>query len=287
MEFEKVHGLGNDFILFEDDRKARDWNALAVTLCERRLSVGADGVLVVLPSSIADTRMRIINADGSEAEMCGNGIRCFAKYVYERGIVTKQDMAVETLAGIMRPRLIVENGVVTDVCVDMGKPEFARAGIPMKGEGEAADVEIEAGGQQVTVTSLLMGVPHTIVLTDRIDEAVAESLGPVIERHEMFPRKTNVNFVQVMDRDNIRVLTWERGAKLTFACGTGSCASVVAMFRKGLVNRRAAVHLKAGRLIIEYLEDGRVLMTGPAQRVYRAELITGPPESASFLGCIG
>lgn len=273
MEFEKVHGLGNDFILLEDDGKPRDWNALAARLCERRLSVGADGILIVLPSSNADIRMRIINADGSEAEMCGNGIRCFAKYVYERGIVKKQDMAVETLAGIMRPKLIIENGVVTDVCVDMGYPAFDRASIPMQGEGEATDVGIEAGGQKVAVTSLLMGVPHTVVLTDGIDDETAARLGSAIEKHEMYPRKTNVNFVQVIDRDNIRVLTWERGAALTFACGTGSCASVVALARKGLVNRRVAVHLKAGRLIIDYLEDGRVLMTGPAQRVYRAEMI--------------
>ncbi len=273
MVFEKVHGLGNDFILFEDDGKNRDWNALAAKLCERRLSVGADGILVVLPSSTADIRMRIINADGSEAEMCGNGIRCFAEYVYERGIVAKQELAVETLAGIMKPKLIVEGGVVTGVCVDMGCPAFDRASIPMQGEGEAADVEIEAAGQKLTVTSLLMGVPHTVVLADETDEETAVRLGPAIEKHSMYPRKTNVNFVQVIDRDNIRVLTWERGAALTLACGTGACASVVALARKGLINRRAAVHLKAGKLIIDYLDDGRVLMTGPAQRVYRAELI--------------
>jgi len=273
MEFEKVHGLGNDFILFEDDGAERDWNALAKKLCARRLSVGADGILIVLPSEKADTRMRIINADGSEAEMCGNGIRCFAKYVFERGIVKKEDMAVETLAGVMRPRLTVDSGIVTGVCVDMGQPAFDRASIPMQGEGEATDVEIEAAGQKVTVTSLLMGVPHTMVLVDEIDEEMALRLGPAIEKHPMFPRKTNVNFVQMVDKDNIRVLTWERGAALTLACGTGSCASVVALSRKGLVNRKAAVHLKAGTLVVEYLADGRVLMTGPAERVFRAELL--------------
>ena len=273
MEFEKVHGLGNDFLIFEDDGIQRDWNALTKQLCERRLSVGADGIMVVVPSDKADIRMRIINADGSEAEMCGNGIRCFAKYVYERGIVKKENMTVETLAGIMKPRLIVDNGVVKDVCVDMGKPAFDRASIPMLGEGEATDIEIEADDRKFIVTSLLMGVPHTMVMVDDIDEKEATRLGPVIEKLAIYPRKTNVNFVKVLDRDNIRVLTWERGAALTFACGTGACASVVAMQRKGLVNRTATVHLKAGRLIIEYLEDGRVLMTGPAQRVFRAALI--------------
>ncbi len=273
MEFEKVHGLGNDFILFEDDGVLRDWNALAVRLCERRLSVGADGILLAAHSDTADIRMRIINADGSEAEMCGNGIRCFAKYVYERGLVKKQEMTVETLAGVMRPRLIIQNGMVTDVCVDMGMPAFDRASIPMSGKGEAAEVEIEAAGRKLTATSLLMGVPHTIVLVDAIDEQEALLLGPAVERHALYPRKTNVNFVQVEDRDNIRVLTWERGAALTYACGTGSCASVVALARKGIINRKANVHLKTGRLIVEYLEDGRVLMTGPAERVFRAALL--------------
>ena len=272
MEFTKMHGLGNDFLVFEDDGQGRDWNSLAAKLCTRRLSVGGDGILVVLPSDKADIRMRIINADGSEAEMCGNGIRCFAKYVYERGIVKKADMAVETLAGIIRPRLILEGGRVADVCVDMGRPLYDRADIPMTGEGDAIDVDIEAAGRTVRISSLLMGVPHTMVLVDDLDALDAAALGPAIERHEMFPRKTNVNFVQVLDRENIRVLTWERGAGLTLACGTGSCASAVMTYKKGLTGPKVAVHLKAGRLIIECLEDGRVLMTGPAQEVYTARL---------------
>ena len=272
MEFTKMHGLGNDFLVFEDDGQGRDWNSLAAKLCTRRLSVGGDGILVVLPSDKADIRMRIINADGSEAEMCGNGIRCFAKYVYERGIVKKTDMAVETLAGIIRPRLILEGGRVADVCVDMGRPLYDRADIPMTGEGDAIDVDIEAAGRTVRISSLLMGVPHTMVLVDDLDALDAAALGPAIERHEMFPRKTNVNFVQVLDRENIRVLTWERGAGLTLACGTGSCASAVMTYKKGLTGPKVAVHLKVGRLIIECLEDGRVLMTGPAQEVYNARL---------------
>ena len=272
MEFTKMHGLGNDFLVFEDDGQGRDWNKIAAKLCTRRLSVGGDGILVALASDKADIRMRIINADGSEAEMCGNGIRCFAKYVYERGIVKKTDMAVETLAGIIRPRLVLEGGRVADVCVDMGRPLFDRADIPMTGEGDAIDVDIEAAGRTVRISSLLMGVPHTMVLVDDLDALDAAALGPAIERHEMFPRKTNVNFVQVLDRENIRVLTWERGAGLTLACGTGSCASAVMTYKKGLTGPKVAVHLKAGRLIIECLEDGRVLMTGPAQEVYTARL---------------
>jgi len=272
MEFTKMHGLGNDFLIFEDDGMGTDWNALAEDLCRRRLSVGADGIMVVLPSACADIRMRIINADGSEAEMCGNGIRCFAKYVYERGIVTKEAMTVETLAGIMKPRLTINGDKVTEVSVDMGKPSFDREHIPMVGEGSAFDVSIEAAGHSVTISSLLMGVPHTMVLTEDIDALDTAALGPAIEKHAVFPRKTNVNFVQVLDRENIRVVTWERGAEFTLACGTGSCASVVAMYKKGLIEPKASVHLAAGRLLIEYLDDGRVIMTGPAQEVYTSKL---------------
>jgi len=272
MEFTKMHGLGNDFLVFEDDGSVRDWNAVAEKLCTRRLNVGGDGILIVLPSKIADIRMRIINADGSEAEMCGNGIRCFAKYVFERGIVKKPDMVVETLAGIIRPKLLIEDGNVTDVCVDMGKPSFDRLHIPMKGEGSPFDVDIEAAGRKLRISSMLMGVPHTMVLTDDIGSLDASMLGPAIERHEIFPRKTNVNFVQVLDNENIKVLTWERGAGLTLACGTGSCASAVATYKKGLTGPKVTVHLSVGRLIIESLSDRRVLMTGPAEEVFTATL---------------
>lgn len=272
MRFSKVHGLGNDFLIFEDDGNGRDWSAAAQDVCRRRLAVGADGIMIVLPSEIADIRMRIINADGSEAEMCGNGIRCFAKYVYEKGIVDKKNMTVETLAGIIRPGLIETDGVVTQIGVDMGKPDFDRAAIPMSGNGSALDVQIDVLGAQRSVSSLLMGVPHTVVITDDIDTDEPANLGPLIEKHDVFPRNTNVNFVQVMDKDNIRMRTWERGAGLTMACGTGACASVVALCELGMLNRKATVHLEAGVLVIEYLGDGRVMMTGPATLVYEAEL---------------
>lgn len=272
MEFSKMHGLGNDFLIFEDNGADTDWNALALKLCRRRLSVGADGIMIVLPSSGADIRMRIINVDGSEAEMCGNGIRCFAKYVYERGIVAKEDMTVETLAGMMKPHLIIKDSKVTEVSVDMGQPSFDRESIPMYGEGSMFDVDIQAAGQNVTVSTLRMGVPHTMMLTDDIESLDTAALGPAIETHPVFPKKTNVNFVQVLDKENIRVLTWERGAGFTLACGTGSCASVVAMHKKGLIEPKAAVHLAAGRLFIEYLDDGRVIMTGPAEEVFTATL---------------
>lgn len=204
--------------------------------------------------------------------MCGNGIRCFAKYVFEHGIVTKQQMTVETLAGVMVPRLKLEGGKVTEVTVDMGCPQFERARIPMMGEGSAFDVPLMVCGQEVTVSALVVGAPHAVVVTDDISTLNTAALGPAIENHQAFPNRINVDFVQVLDNENIRVLTWERGAGFTLACGTGSSASVVAMHHKGLVSRSVNVHLAAGRLFIEYLEDGRVMMTGPAEEVYTAAL---------------
>jgi diaminopimelate epimerase len=274
MRFAKMHGLGNDFLIFEDDGSGRDWNAIAADVCRRRLSVGGDGIMVVLPSDIADIRMRIINADGSEAEMCGNGIRCFAKYVYEHGIVKKSDMTVETLAGIIRPKLCLDGETVSGVSVDMGMPSFERADIPMGGEGLPVDVDITAAGENLTITTLLMGVPHTVVQVEALDATDMMRLGPAIETHALFPRKTNVNFVQVIDRQNIRMQTWERGAGLTMACGTGACASVVALSRKGLIETAATVRLAAGELHIAVKDDGRVIMTGPAAHVCDATLIS-------------
>jgi len=282
MEFTKMHGLGNDFLVFVDNGTGTDWNALAQNVCRRRLSVGADGILIVLPSSTADIRMRIINADGSEAEMCGNGIRCFAKYVYERGIVKKEALTVETLAGIMKPSLKILDGKVTDVSVDMGKPSFERESIPMDGKGSAFEVNFIAEGQNVTVSAMLMGVPHAVMLTEDIDALDTATLGPAIERHHLFPKKINVNFVQVLDRENIRVLTWERGAGFTLACGTGCCASVVAMYKKELIERKTCVHLSAGCLFVDYLEDDRVIMTGAAQEVYTAVLCETHPNQPRF-----
>lgn len=272
MEFTKMHGLGNDFLVFEDDDKDRDWNAVAKQLCPRGLSVGADGILVVYPSDVADLRMRIINADGSEAEMCGNGIRCFAKYAYEHGIASKTNLSVETLAGIVHPRLYVQDGKVTGVRVDMGIPSFERKDIPMKGEGSTLDAELEAAGQKVIVSSVLMGVPHTVVITDDVRKIDIETMGPAIERHEMFPKKTNVDFVQIIDRENVQLRVWERGAGPTLACGTGSSGTVAVLYKKGLVDSKTTVHLAAGDLLIECLEDGRVMMTGPAACVYTATL---------------
>jgi len=269
MKFSKMHGLGNDFLMFEDDGQSRDWSALAKQLCTRRTGVGADGLVIVMTSGKADARMRIINADGSEAEMCGNAIRCFAKYVYENGIIKKTQMQIETLAGIIKPKLTVKNEIVTSVCVDMGKPSFERASIPMNGFGSTSDVTLDVEGQQVCLSALLMGVPHAVLLTnDNLDIA---AIAPAIEKHEMFPRHINVNFVRVFDTENIEVKTWERGVGFTLACGTGVCACVASLCKQGITKKKVTAHLSAGDLDIEILDDDTVLMSGPATLVYSAQ----------------
>jgi diaminopimelate epimerase len=234
--------------------------------------VGADGILVVLPSDIADIRMRIVNSDGSEAEMCGNGIRCFARYVYDQGIVRKTTMEIETLAGIIRPELIDFNGEPW-VKVDMGKPDFDRSNIPMQGTGSALNESIDIEGVHVSFSSLLMGVPHTVVYTQGIDTFETALVGPLLEKHSLFPRKTNVNFIEIVDAHTIKIKTWERGAGFTLACGTGSCASVVAASVKGLIQPAATVKTAVGELHIEYTADGRVFMTGPAAYVFEGRLV--------------
>jgi len=275
MRFTKMHGLGNDFIIIDDfhAKPSRDYNKLAPRLCDRHFGIGADGLIIVLPSVKADVRMRIINPDGSEAEMCGNGIRCFAKYVYENGIAKKQVMSVETLAGIMKPELYIENGEVKSVRVDMGKPDFEPANIPAFMPGSRiVERPIEVDGEHYSITSLLMGVPHTVLFVDDVDAVDISTIGPKLEKYYAFPKKTNVNFVQVLNDHEIKVRTWERGAGATLACGTGSCASAVASAVTGRTGRSVTVHLFAGDLFIEWADDDTVFMTGPAAEVFRGEI---------------
>ena len=273
MIFYKVHGLGNDFILI-DDREERDtdWSALAKDLCRRRASVGADGILLVQHSKTCDVRMRIFNSDGSEAEMCGNGIRCFSKYVFEAGVVTTPCFTVETLAGVIRPRCTVENGVVTGVTVDMGEPFTDCADIPVTGEGKPVARPLSVGGQELLFTSVLVGVPHTMVFVDDVLATDVAGLGKLIEHAPVFPRRTNVNFVQVVDRSHVIIRTWERGCGCTLACGTGSSATLVACVENGLTDRSVDVSLELGTLHIEWADDNHVYMTGPAEIVFRGEI---------------
>ncbi len=274
MKLTKLHGLGNDFIFLTDEQgQEKDYTALAQKLCHRQTGIGGDGLIVVVPSDVADTRMRIINADGSEAEMCGNGIRCFAKYVYEKGLIVKEAFSIETLGGIMKPTLTIENGKVTQVTVDMGKPQFAATDIPMNIEADMVkNYPIEVDGTTYKISSVLMGVPHTEVFVDDVTKVPLTTLGPKLEKHPFFPRGTNVNFVQVVDDTHIKVRTWERGAGPTLACGTGCCGSVVMCAENGLTSREVEVEVYLGTLHIRYAEDGTVFMTGPAEEVFEVEM---------------
>ena len=274
MKFTKMHGLGNDFIFFENpDNTSMDYATIAKKLCHRQLGIGGDGIVVILPSEVADLRMRIINADGSEANMCGNAIRCFAKYAYEHELVKTKSFRIETFAGIIIPEVITDDDEVIAVRVNMGKPQLERTAIPMLGnENEAIDTSITVGDKNIKLTSLLMGVPHTMVYVDDLTKVELEKTGRAIEKHMTYPKGTNANFVQVLSNDRIRVRTWERGAGATLACGTGSCASAVASVLNNHTGRKVAVELQYGQLDIEWAEDGNVFMTGPAEESFSGEI---------------
>lgn len=272
-----MHGLGNDFIFFENpDNLEMNYSALAVKLCHRQLGIGADGIIAVLPSEVADLRMRIINADGSEANMCGNAIRCFGKYAYERRLVSSKTFRIETFAGIIIPEVMLTGGKVTAVRVNMGKPSTERQFIPMLGnDAEAIQVPIQVGDQEFRITSLLMGVPHTMVFVGDLASVDLLKIGPAIEKHPLFPQRTNVNFVEIISTEQIKVRTWERGAGATLACGTGCCASAVASMINQFTTRKVTVELQYGQMEVEWADDGTVYMTGPAVESFSGEINLG------------
>jgi diaminopimelate epimerase len=273
MKFQKMHGLGNDFILMDEIDPSRfDLEELAITLCDRHQGIGADGIILILPSEIADVKMRIINSDGSEANMCGNGIRCFAKYVDDNQINAATSFTIETGAGIMIPELIVEDGKVLAVKVNMGSPNLERSAIPMTGAaGTVINEPINVSGKEYIVTSMLMGVPHTVVFVENLNDTDIVTIGRQIEKDPVFPKGTNVNFVEVINNHEIKLRTWERGAGSTLACGTGSCASAVASCLNGKTGKVVTVHLTLGDLLIEWI-DGTVYMTGSANHVFTGEV---------------
>jgi diaminopimelate epimerase len=265
-----MHGLGNDYIIIDDrERKIRerDLGKLAEKLCRRKFSIGADGLLILYDSSTADVRMRIFNADGSEAEMCGNGIRCFAKYCYENGIVNRMELKIETLAGIKETWLELTNGEVRSVTVDMGKPVLDRKKIPVLGDGRCIDEELKINGEEFRITCLSVGNPHCVIFVDDVDGFQVERFGPKIEAYRLFPNRVNVEFVQVIKPGELKVRVWERGVGETLACGTGACASVVAGNLLGKTERACTVHLLGGDLNVKYVDD-KILMTGPAEFVF-------------------
>jgi diaminopimelate epimerase len=275
LDFKKMHGLGNDFVLIDArDCHIPDISNISKAVCSRNTGVGADGLIAALRSGRADIKMVIYNSDGSQAEMCGNGLRCFAKYVYQEGIVNKKTFSVDTLAGIMYPKLVFDTGgTITGVIVDMGRPVFKARQVPVDcSDGKFLDKKIKIGDGTYKVSAVRLGVPHSVVYVDDIKDSQVEDIGKAIENHFLFPEKTNVNFVRIIDKETIEVATWERGAGRTLACGTGSCAAAVISNALGKTRRRVKVRLKLGELLIAWKEDGRVSMEGPAVNVFSGRL---------------
>ncbi len=266
IEFTKMHGLGNDFIVLDlTGRSLSKLQEAIIKLADRRFGIGFDQALILKKSRKADFRMDIYNGDGGRVEMCGNGIRCFARYIWDRKLSKKTVLDIETLAGIIRPAK-VPGGLVK---VDMGQPILNGPDIPVKATGEVLDRPLAAGGMEFKITCVSMGNPHCVIFVDDVDNFPVAEYGPLIEAHRFFPNRTNVEFIEVVNNRRIKMRVWERGAGETLACGTGASASVVAAHLKKLINRKAVVELLGGELSIEVSkEDGRVYMTGPAEEVF-------------------
>ncbi len=275
MKFTKMQGAGNDYVYvncFEE--KVENPAELAIRVSNRNFGIGSDGLILIMPSQAADVRMRMFNSDGSESEMCGNGIRCVAKYAYDHGIVTKQEITAETGAGILTLQLFTNDNKVEKVRVNMGTPRLTRSEIPMTGEGSLQVVHEPLNILHSTfhITCVSMGNPHCVIFVDDVASFPVEKYGPLIENHELFPRRTNVEFVQVISRTEVRQRTWERGAGETLACGTGASAVSVAGVLNGLTELKILNHLSGGDLELEWQENGPVFMTGPAVEVFSGEI---------------
>jgi diaminopimelate epimerase len=273
LEFTKMQGIGNDFVvvdcLTESAPSAATLQEVSPRLCDRKFGIGSDGVILVLPGSDTDFTMRMFNPDGSESEMCGNGIRCFARFVRDKGYSDKSHITVLTGAGV----LVLELTDSGKVKVDMGKPRLDRTEIPMVGEpGPVLGQPVEVDGVTVALTAVSMGNPHVVFFVDDATDALINNLGPKLEVHPLFPRRTNVHAVQVLNDHEIKMLTWERGAGRTLACGTGACASAVASILNGKTGRRVLCHLPGGDLLIEWEENGPVYMTGAAETVFTGSI---------------
>lgn len=277
MRFWKMHGLGNDYVVIDNrDYKISDQQApqIAKKLCDRRFSIGADGLLLVFPSEVADVRMRIFNSDGSEAEMCGNGIRCFSKYCYENHIVQETEFPVETLAGIKYIELTLNGDEVSSVKVDMGGPNWQRSSLPMLGQGEAINITLTMDGKHYQVTCLSIGNPHCVTFVEDADKFPVDYVGPTIENDPAFPRRVNVGFAQVISRDEMKVRVWERGCGETLACGTGICAAVAAANKLGKVDGNVLVHALGGDLTVQVADT--IYLCGAAEKVYEGTLFKEP-----------
>ena len=275
MKFTKYNGLGNDFVFLDgaEALSVKDPAALAVKMCDRRTGIGADGLVLLLPTDKGDVRMRIINSDGSEAEMCGNASRCVALHWLQNGFTTQKKITLDTLAGPIITEIIDEKAGL--VRVDMGAPRLLRKQIPMTGnpDEKAISVPVTAGGKTFTGTAVSMGNPHFVIFVDDMTKTPVEVWGPSLETCDVFPQKTNVEFVQILDKNTVRMRVWERGAGITQACGTGSCATAAACVLNKKTESKITVKLDGGELLIEWPNQEHIFMTGPAKKVFTGDFI--------------
>ncbi len=270
VEFTKMQGAGNDFVVLDATRRPFDLDAAQLRrLADRHFGVGCDQILVIEPSARADFRYRIFNADGGEVEQCGNGARCFVRYVHERGLTPKREIRVETLAGVITPRL-EDDG---EVSVDMGAPVFEHARVPYVGGAPGLVQKIEVAGRSVEAAVLSMGNPHAVQVVEDVERAPVTTEGPLVENHPAFPRRVNAGYMQPLGRNRIRLRVWERGAGETLACGTGACAAVVAGIRRGLLDSPVRVETRGGTLTVAWPGgDNAVWMKGPAKTVFEGSI---------------
>ena len=277
INFVKMEGLGNDYVYIDctkyDDKKIEEISKMAKKISDRHFGIGSDGLILICKSDIADFRMRMFNSDGSEAEMCGNGIRCVSKFVYDNGLTNKEQVNIETLAGIKKIDLTVENGKVVLATVNMGRPILEAEKIPViSDEKPVKNLKLKAMGKEFTFTCVSMGNPHAVTVIDDVDSFEIEKYGPILEVNEKFPKKANIEFIQIVDKTHIKMRVWERGAGETLACGTGACAVCVSAILNDLVekNEEINIELLGGTLKIRW--DDYVYMTGPARTVFRGEI---------------
>ena len=274
LRFEKYEGTGNDFIIFEmSELEGLQYSLLAQKVCDRRFGIGADGMIVVSPSTVASIQMIFYNADGSLATMCGNGIRCFAKYVYDHQLVDTKVFTVETLAGIFNVEIIENEGAKSMVCVNMGRPNYFDSSVPTLESGEPfINQVIEIDQVPYTVSSLFMGTIHTVLFVEEIDEFEVVRLGSAIENHPLYPMKTNVNFCKIIDSNHLDVVTWEKGVGMTLACGTGSVACAFLSQKLYNCEKKIVVQVKGGELVMELVGD-EMYMTGPTTFICEGEYL--------------
>ena len=276
IRFTKMHGAGNDYIYIDATKSCPDnLPEMARVMSDRHKGVGSDGLVAIMPSDVADFRMRMFNADGSEGEMCGNASRCIAKFVYDKGLTNKSTITLETLAGIkiLQISKLNPDGTVREVTVDMGKPSFTPQDVPLSTASEVVNMPIATSMGEMYITALSMGNPHGVVFIDSVANLAIEGIGVEIQNNTLFPAKANIEFVEVINPDELRMRVYERGSGETQACGTGACATLVAAVVNGKANRKAVIHLLGGDLSIEWAENDHVMMTGEAVTVFEGEYL--------------